>query len=569
MKRLIFFSLVLALLIVSARITLAQQPTSISSLEDEIKVLEALERSEASTAEVRQLNRQFLTERKSRLRTLLEIRIAALRKYRSAAGNVLKSDENQAITKSIQSLEQKLTALEGEISTAEPSGGSPDATPANVASVMVTSSLPVVGIASNAYEEIEGSQGAARGQSLGAQGATPVVLGLSSPGKRRTALPTGKFELSWALRSGRTVFHPPKGTKYLVEVSEQNTFNAATDTIHEEVTDDTSFEIPKDSLRPGKKYFWQVTAICPPSLTCPNGMLTAVNGPFEFTTALDPFRRLESKGFTLQRSVAGDDATEGATFSFLRNFRGKNVYATDFALIWDRPTPVNLGNARTQLFPELSVEGHLSSDRAASEDLWRFGASAKIFTSFTSVTKDNNGNIRFGRLKGLSSYLGGKFEADRDFETKKVYFEALETPTAVSLYMGKYSGNTDSDIQFRWRPYFSFQAGRTMKRGAAALPEDTVLRLIPRLRTDLKLNFISRPLGFKRTLLYADNTFYYLPLENAAKTPNFLVSGFEILFNSDIGLAFTYKNGKSAPKFEPVHSLGAGLTISFGNKSDN
>jgi hypothetical protein len=354
--------------------------------------------------------------------------------------------------------------------------------------------------------------------------------------------------------------------KYTVEISESDTF--ATDAIREEVTDATFFDVPKEALQPGKKYFWRVTANCPTSVQCPNGMLTVVK-PFEFTTELEPFRRLEAKGFTLQRSVAGDDATEGASLSFLRNFRDKNIYATDFALIWDKPDPVNIGGGRSQIFPELSLEGHLASDRSASEDVWRFGANAVIFTSFNRSSLDENGRLRFGKLKGLSSYLGGKFEADRDFNTKKVYFEALETPTFVSVYMGKYSGSPDSPIQFRWRPYFGFNVGHTMKRGAAELPEDTILRFVPRVRADIKLNFISRPLGFKRTLLFADNTFYYLPLESGPRTPNFLMSGLEFDLSSDIGLAFTYKNGKSAPNFERVHTFGAAFTIRFGTKNDN
>jgi hypothetical protein len=565
MKRVVRLSLILSLLIVPIWTGLAQQVASISNLEEEIKTLEAVERYDTSSDEVKQLNHQFLVTRRSQLRALLRRRIDSLRKYQSGTGAVLKSDENDAINKAIGGLEQKLSALEQEMLPGEPGRRPSSVRSVKVADVNVTSSVPMVATAFAVESDAEGENVAAGGPASRTQG-TPLVLGLSHPASGRPALPTGEFKLSWALRP---IGSHPQGIKYTVEISESNAFNPATDTIHADVTDDTFFDVPKEALRPGKRYFWQVTATCPPAIQCPNGMLTAVNAPFDFTTELDPFRRLEDKGFTLQRSVAGDDATEGASLSFLRTFRQKNVYATDFALIWDKPNPANLGGGRTQIFPELSVEGHLASDRSASEDVWRFGVSAGLFTSFNRGSVDENNRPRFGRLKGLTSYLGGKFEAHRDIDTKKVYFEALETPTLVSVYMGQYSGSPDSPAQFRWRPYFAFQVGHTMKRGASALPEDTILRLVPRVRAELKLNFISRPLGFKRTLLFADNTFFYLPLENTAKTPNFLVSGLEFDLSSDIGLAFTYKNGKTAPKFERVHTLGAAFTIRFGKKNDN
>lgn len=555
MKRMTRVFLLLSLLVASTLIVVAQQAASINSLEEEIQRLEASDRDGTLSDEVKQLNRQFLNKRRSQLSELIRLRIESLRSYQIQNRSILKENENETINKSLNDLEQKLSILDKEKSNAQSVVQSPTEQSVTYAEVMVTSSLPLTAGSPNKDAALS---------TLTTQGATPT-LGLSHPASGRTALPTGEFKLSWALRPFGLA---STGIRYIVEVSETNTFSAATDTIREEVPDATFFTIPREALLPGKRYFWQVTAICPTTVQCPNGTLTAVNAPFEFTTALEPFRRLEAKGFTLQRAVAGDDATEGASFSFQRTFREKNVYATDFALIWDKPRPVNVGNGRTQIFPELSMEGHLSSDRSASEDVWRFGATAGIFTSFNRSRVDENGKLRFGRLKGLTSYLGGKFEADRDFDTKKIYFEALETPTFVKVFMGQYSGNPDSSIQFRWRPYLAFNAGRTMKRGDAVLPEDTILRIVPRLRTEFKLNFISIPLGLKRTLLFADDTFYYLPLENGSKTPNFAVAGLEFDLSSDVGLAFIYKNGKAAPKFERVHTLGAAFTVRFGAKSD-
>src|SRR5205085_3382915 len=124
------------------------------------------------------------------------------------------------------------------------------------------------------------------------------------------------------------------------------------------------------------------------------------------------------------------------------------------------------------------------------------------------------------------------------FNTKKLYFEALETPTLTKFLIGKYSGTPASALQFRWRPFFGFNAGHTFKSGEAVLPENNILRFVPRVRAEVRLNFISQALKIPRSLIFADNTFYYLPLERTMKTPNFFASGLELDFTRNIGIAF-------------------------------
>jgi hypothetical protein len=200
---------------------------------------------------------------------------------------------------------------------------------------------------------------------------------------------------------------------------------------------------------------------------------------------------------------------------------------------------------------QASVEGHLTSDESEAEDALRFGITQNLISTFNPA----KGN-------GLHSYLGAKLETDQKFITKKLFFEATETPTILRWFIGKYSDT--EEIRFRWRPYFTFQGGHTFRRGQTAIPEERVLRLIPRVHMDFSLDFISRALKIPRTLLYLDNKFYFLPIERDMKRANFLDTGLEFDFTPNFGLTFNYKNGKTAPKFEHVHTFGGALTIRFG-----
>jgi hypothetical protein len=266
--------------------------------------------------------------------------------------------------------------------------------------------------------------------------------------------------------------------------------------------------------------------------------------------------RLAKHGFSLQRAVTGDNATEGASFSFLRTYGAGTVFASDFALIWTKQDPPIFGTRwRTLVRPQISLEGRLTSEESEAEDAWRLRGTVQFDTRFPTK-----------RFYGMRNFFGVKVEADQKLNTKKVMFEYLVTPTATPLGIGVYLGHKkDEDaISFRWRPYFGLDAGHTYKRGEAELPEETILRLVPRLRVEFRLNFIDWMLKTHRTLLYADNTFYYLPLEDGARTPNYFVSGLEIGFNKNAGLGFKYKNGKSAPKFEMIHTFGGEFTFRFG-----
>ena len=374
---------------------------------------------------------------------------------------------------------------------------------------------------------------------------------LSHPDSGRTDRPTGDFKLSWS--------RAPWATSFTVEVREDQNFGTPGHVIRRTGVARSPFTIPKDTLEPGKEYYWQVTAQCDPANPVCAGVTTGVvaaNGPYSFSTIrqLGFFNYLSDKGFSLQRVVVGDEESEGASFSFLRSIGEKTVYAADFAFIWNSGV-VDRGNNVYSL--ESSVEGHLTSDDSEAEDALRFATGALIIT-----------RLRRAGFNGLHSTLGAKLEADQRFTTKKLFFEASETLTARKYYMGQYSGRVSDPVQFRWRPFLAFQVGHTFKQGEGRLPERTVLRLIPRARFEMKLNFISQALKIPRTLLFADDTFYYLPIEADMRSTNFLTSGLEFDFTPNLGLSFNYKNGKSAPKFQHVHTFGAAFTIRFGKNQE-
>ena len=373
---------------------------------------------------------------------------------------------------------------------------------------------------------------------------------LSHPASGRTDLPTEGFKLSWT--------RAPWAKSFLLEVSEDETFSRGGDVISATITGATNYTVPKDKLKDGKRYYWRVTAECDPAkAACAAGtQVLAANAPFYFITIrqIPFFDYLAKHNFSLQRVVTGDNETEGANFAFLHTFKKNTVYTTDFAFIWDSPEK---GPDRAKYQIEASVEGHLTSAESDAEDALTFAAGGRLLTPFGST----------GRV-GLHSTFSAKLEGDQQFDTKKAYFEALETPTALGAYIGQFSGDPKDAVQFRWRPFFGLQWGRTYKRGQAALPEDTVLRLIPRVRLELKLNRISQALKIQRTFLFLDNTFYYLPIERSSKSRNFFASALEFDFTPNFGLSFNYKSGTPAPKFQRVNTFGGALTIRFGKNAE-
>src|SRR2546423_983038 len=81
---------------------------SITELKEQIAKLLSVERDETTSAEVRNLNHNFLEERRAQLRTLLQKRINALRSYVATVGPALTAKEVQGVENSIRDLERDL-----------------------------------------------------------------------------------------------------------------------------------------------------------------------------------------------------------------------------------------------------------------------------------------------------------------------------------------------------------------------------------------------------------------------------------------------------------------------------
>jgi hypothetical protein len=313
-----------------------------------------------------------------------------------------------------------------------------------------------------------------------------------------------------------------------------------------------AIDVPKEILRSGQKYHWQVLAEFIPNSGAPRDLKPAANAPESFKTVAQTFDFFERHGLTLQRAVSGDDATEGAQFGFLRTFNKQTVYTADFALIYNRRFK---STQRTALAFQTSVQGNLTSHESESEDAVQFRAGAII-----------DRNLKRDTINHLYISLAAKYEADQKFNVGKLISENMLTPTFPALGIGIPFGRSSDPIQFRWRPFFYLDVGNSFKKGISSETQDTVLRLTPRVRTILTLNFLRRALNLNDTFIFADDFLYFLPLEKVKTRHNMFTSGFVFQVTKDFGFGLTYKNGEAAPKFKPVHSLAGVLTLRFGKE---
>lgn len=370
---------------------------------------------------------------------------------------------------------------------------------------------------------------------------------------------------------------------YIVEVARDEQFLTNRQVFQAGPDHAPSFSF-KQELEPGVRYYWRVFAVtttdpnqtlaqCVQSRNCNEVQSREV---FNFRTAFSPFSRLESAGFTLQRTRTGDKATEGAQFGFSRNLTSeikpdqeRTTYTADFALIWDSPRFYRSGDSRVFIIPQLYVEGKLNNQNNKAEDAWRFGGAAVMVTDFS----DRSNLSKCKVIDGLYMSFGAKHESTQDFETKKFVTESMVAPTSRLLGMGVAMPGTDcgrgrpedkQPIQIMWQPFFEFHYGRTIRLGESMEVKDNVLRLVPRIRVDLFLNKVRDVLGIHQALLYVEDTYYNLPLEDGANTHNLFVTGFEFRVISNFGFGLIYKKGSSAPKFEYGNTFAGTLTVRFG-----
>lgn len=350
-------------------------------------------------------------------------------------------------------------------------------------------------------------------------------------------------------------------TKFVVEIATDETKSGdrfAKPVFTKEVTSDgasaQSIKVPKDTLKSGQKYYWQVLAEYVPQGGAAPLQKLADNARQEpeksFKTVAQTFDVFERRGLTLQRAVSGDDASEGAQFGFLKTFNKQTVYTADFALIYNNRLKTT---DRTSSAFQASVQGNLTSGESDSEDALQFRVGAII-----------DRNLKRNTINHLYSSFAAKYEADQKFKVGKLISENMVTPTFPALGIGIPFGRPSDPVQFRWRPFFYFDIGRSFKKGGSTETQNTVLRLTPRVRAMLTLNFLRRALNLNDTYIFADDYFYFLPLEKTKSRHNMLTSGFVLQVTNDFGFGLTYKSGEAAPNFTHVHTFGGVLTIRFG-----
>ena len=112
MKKLVHIVLSISVLcFVGGSVTHAQQIVSIAQLKEQIKQFEMVARDANTPAPVKSINRNFLMERRSQLRTLLQYQVDSLRKYQINYQSHFSAKESQVVTDSIRSLEKELQTL--------------------------------------------------------------------------------------------------------------------------------------------------------------------------------------------------------------------------------------------------------------------------------------------------------------------------------------------------------------------------------------------------------------------------------------------------------------------------
>jgi hypothetical protein len=108
----------LGLVALAAKSARAQQVASagvsISKIKEEYERLLAVDRDPSTEPDVREMNRKFLEERRAQLRTAIETRLGALRKYQASMSGTLSPAEGLVVNNSIQALERDLSAIAGE-----------------------------------------------------------------------------------------------------------------------------------------------------------------------------------------------------------------------------------------------------------------------------------------------------------------------------------------------------------------------------------------------------------------------------------------------------------------------
>lgn len=283
------------------------------------------------------------------------------------------------------------------------------------------------------------------------------------------------------------------------------------------------------------------------------------------------FDDLKAAGFKLRRTSdeATGDQDKPALFGLSRDFEKgtKTEFTADFYLSWNSTRVQGEGRRQVQergkeVGYELSVEGHLNSTDDKAGDAWKLRAERKAIFSFDDKHQDDT--------VGLSFDLGGKLEANRDFERQRLSAELQMTPTWSSVGLGRFQPATEvliagkkpeaeAPIQFRWRPYVTVDAGNIISGNERVT--DSAVWLSGRLKFELALNFLKGALGVDSVTMFADGTSLYATDNQSWHT--YLETGLDIMFNKNVGFTALYKTGEMSPDFDQTNLFTSGITVKF------
>jgi hypothetical protein len=332
--------------------------------------------------------------------------------------------------------------------------------------------------------------------------------------------------------------------------------------------------------------------------------LNLVAAPAESTGTVEPTVKQEVNSFfdlmnhfhfTLTKQSDGPDKDGPAEFGFVDNFEKSTEFHANFFLKYK---PGSLPSHDPVITPAASVEGHLSSAEDKANDAWRFRAGVELDIALDhNLTQWNPVMHRFIQTgaaeNSLYVSLNGKYEANRDFDITKTMAELEISPTVRRWYIGQtayhsyinahaneyiagdgQSGGVEPKewpLDFRWRPFLDIDAGATTDDGTTTAVvgmqpvemNTTILRIRPRVHTEVWLNFIKNATKMDSVTAFADYQFAYLPLEPRRRTHGYFQTGMNFGFTSNVGFSLTYTIGEQSPEFKHEHLLTGSLTVGF------
>lgn len=283
-----------------------------------------------------------------------------------------------------------------------------------------------------------------------------------------------------------------------------------------------------------------------------------------FAPATALFKRLQDEGFSLSLSPDADGPTKGAQFGFTndRHAGTPTSYNAQFYLKWDMTKILFKGLANNA--PRegggfwlnslaTSVQGKIDSTDDATSDAWRSRLEADVYDEFNP----NDDAL----VNGIQSTFSAKDESDRNFRSNRVGVEWWLTPMAQRLCIGRYSGDKNSWVRVRWRPYIGLDAGGTTSDAAQADTPDSSLWLMAKGKFEVSFNGIQNVLKLKGVILSAEDRLVYLTEQST--THDYLKAELNLQFTDNIGFALDYTVGEDSPKFQREDVLTGAITVKF------